>query len=98
MACTTMVLNYYDDQVTLSHLRDVYGVPKGGNTLTNLYQILLDRGIETKAIRVLEMDILEEQTTPTICFWEERHYVVLEKLTEKEATILDPSTGRKNQA
>ncbi|MFD2308253.1 peptidase domain-containing ABC transporter [Enterococcus termitis] len=95
LACTTMVLNYYDDQVTLSHLRDVYGVPKGGNTLTNLYQILLDRGIETKAIRVLEMDILEEQTTPTICFWEERHYVVLEKLTEKEATILDPSTGRK---
>ncbi|MCA5014018.1 peptidase domain-containing ABC transporter [Enterococcus sp. S22(2020)] len=95
LACTAMVLNYYDDHVTLSHLRDVYGVPKGGNTLTNLYQILLDRGIETKAIRVLELDVLEEQTAPTICFWEERHYVVLEKLTAKEAIILDPSTGRK---
>ncbi|MGX7245659.1 peptidase domain-containing ABC transporter [Enterococcus quebecensis] len=95
LACTAMVLNYYDDNVTLSHLRDVYGVPKGGNTLTNLNQILLDRGIETKAIRVLDLDILEEQTTPTICFWEERHYIVLEKLTAKEATILDPSSGRK---
>ncbi|ALS35956.1 ABC-type bacteriocin/lantibiotic exporter with double-glycine peptidase domain [Enterococcus rotai] len=95
LACTAMVLNYYDDNVTLSHLRDVYGVPKGGNTLTNLNQILLDRGIETKAIRVLDLEILEEQTTPTICFWEERHYVVLEKLTAKEATILDPASGRK---
>lgn len=95
LACTTMVLNYYDDNVTLSHLRDVYGVPKGGNTLTNLNQILNDRGIETKAIRVLDLDILEEQSTPTICFWEERHYVVLEKLTAKEATILDPASGRK---
>lgn len=95
LACTTMVLNYYDDNVTLSHLRDVYGVPKGGNTLTNLNQILNDRGIETKAIRVLDLDILEEQLTPTICFWEERHYVVLEKLTAKEATILDPASGRK---
>lgn len=95
LACTTMVLNYYDDNVTLNHLRDVYGVPKGGNTLTNLNQILMDRGIETKAIRVLELDILEEQTTPTICFWEERHYIVLEKLTAKEATILDPASGRK---
>lgn len=95
LACTTMVLNYYDDNVTLSHLRDVYGVPKGGNTLTNLKQILLDRGIETKAIRVLDLEILEEQVTPTICFWEERHYIVLEKLTGKEATILDPASGRK---
>lgn len=95
LACTAMVLNYYDDNVTLSHLRDVYGVPKGGNTLTNLNQILSDRGIETKAIRVLDLEILEEQTTPTICFWEERHYVVLEKLTAKEATILDPASGRK---
>ncbi|ALS01711.1 hypothetical protein ATZ33_10105 [Enterococcus silesiacus] len=95
LACTTMVLNYYDDNVTLNHLRDVYGVPKGGNTLTNLNQILTDRGIETKAIRVLDLDILEELTTPTICFWEERHYIVLERLTAKEATILDPASGRK---
>lgn len=95
LACTAMVLNYYDDNVTLSHLRDLYGVPKGGNTLTNLNQILLDRGIETKAIRVLDLEILEEQTTPTICFWEERHYVVLEKLTAQDATILDPASGRK---
>ncbi|MBO0422362.1 ATP-binding cassette domain-containing protein [Enterococcus plantarum] len=95
LACTAMVLNYYDDNVTLSHLRDFYGVPKGGNTLTNLNQILLDRGIETKAIRVLDLEILEEQTTPTICFWEERHYVVLEKLTAQDATILDPASGRK---
>ncbi|MTD38404.1 ATP-binding cassette domain-containing protein [Erwinia sp. CPCC 100877] len=95
LACTAMVLNYYKDHVTLSHLRDVYGVPKGGNTLTNLHQILMDRGIETKAIRVLEFDILEEQQAPVICFWEERHYIVLEKLTAREATILDPASGRK---
>lgn len=95
LACAAMVLNYYDDNVTLSHLRDIYGVPKGGNTLTNLKQILVDRGIETKAIRVLDLEVLEKQLAPTICFWEERHYVVLEKLTAKEATILDPAFGRK---
>lgn len=95
LACTAMVLNYYGDHVALSHLRDIYGVPKGGNTLTNLYQILLDRGIDTKAIRVLSLDILEQQKEPVICFWEERHYIVLEKLNSKEAIILDPSIGRK---
>lgn len=95
LACTAMVLNYYEDNVTLSHLRDVYGVPKGGNTLTNLKQILADRGINTMAIRVLEYDILEEQTAPTICFWEERHYVVVEKITATEVIMLDPSLGRK---
>lgn len=95
LACTAMLLNYYGDNVTLSHLRDVYGVPKGGNTLTNLNQILIDRGIKTMAIRVLDLEILEKQTAPIICFWEERHYVVIEKLTAKEVTVLDPSFGRK---
>lgn len=95
LACTAMVLNYYEDNVTLSHLRDVYGVPKGGNTLTNLKQILADRGINTMAIRVLEYDILEEQNAPIICFWEERHYIVVEKITATEVIILDPSFGRK---
>lgn len=95
LACTAMILNYYGNHVALSHLRDIYGVPKGGNTLTNLYQILSDRGIDTKAIRVLSLDILEQQTEPVICFWEERHYVVLEKLTAKEAIVLDPAMGRK---
>ncbi|MHC5227711.1 peptidase domain-containing ABC transporter [Enterococcus sp. LJL99] len=95
LACATMVLNYYQARTTLSHLRDIYGVPKGGNTLTNLNQILLDHGIETTAIRVLDFEILENQTAPVICFWEERHYVVLEEMTENEVIILDPAIGRK---
>lgn len=95
LACATMVLNYYEDDITLSQLRDIYGVPKGGNTLLDLNQILSNRGVATKAIRVLEMDILTEQKEPVICFWEDMHYVVLEKISEKTATILDPSIGRK---
>lgn len=95
LACAAMILNYYHANTTLSHLRDIYGVPKGGNTLTNLKQILSDYGVETKAIRIIDFDILEEQAAPIICFWEDRHYVVLEKLTAHEAVILDPSIGRK---
>lgn len=95
LACATMILNYYHANTTLSHLRDIYGVPKGGNTLTNLKQILADYGIETKALRILDFDILKEQTAPIICFWEDRHYVVLEKLTAHDAVILDPAIGRK---
>ena len=95
LACTAMILNYYHANTTLSHLRDIYGVPKGGNTLTNLKQILSDYGIQTKAIRIFELDVLEEQAEPVICFWENRHYVVLEQLTKTEAVILDPAIGRK---
>ncbi|WP_321385831.1 peptidase domain-containing ABC transporter [uncultured Enterococcus sp.] len=95
LACVTMILNYYKDPATLNQLRDIYGVPKGGNTLLNLKEILEERGIETKAIRVLEFDILMEQTEPVICFWENRHYVVLEKLTEDSAVILDPALGKR---
>lgn len=95
LACVAMVLKYYKSSTSLNELRDRYGVPKGGNTLLNLDQILKDEGIVAKAIRVLELDILEEQKAPIICFWQERHYVVLEKLTRYYAVILDPSQGRR---
>lgn len=94
LACVVMLLNYYGINTSLSKLRDKYGVPKGGNTLTHLKHILDEYGIDTMAIRVLSKESLLELTEPCICYWENSHFVVMEKYNDKKILICDPATGR----
>jgi ABC-type bacteriocin/lantibiotic exporter with double-glycine peptidase domain len=94
LASVTMILNYYKDKISLSELRDIYGVPKGGNTLTHLKIILQDHGIETKAVRVSDVSLFLNMDSPSICHWDNKHYVVLEQMNRRHAVILDPANGR----
>lgn len=94
LACVVMILNFYGINTTLGKLRDIYGVPKGGNTLTHLKKILQDYGVETMAIRVLSKESLIELTEPSICFWDESHFVVLEKYSQKNVIVYDPAIGK----
>lgn len=95
LACSAMILNYYKRSISLSELRDIYGVPKGGNTLSNLSAILRDYGIATKAVRVKEPMALADMDAPAICFWDEMHFIVLERMEKHYAIILDPALGRR---
>ncbi|MFT0802175.1 peptidase domain-containing ABC transporter [Bacillus swezeyi] len=95
LACITMILNYYRKNIELGEVRDRYGVPKGGNTLQQLQHILSDYGIKTKGIRVKDLDVLRNFNTPCICLWENKHFIVLEKISKKNAYVADPATGKK---
>lgn len=91
----TMLLNYFGIKVSLNSLRDKYGVPKGGNTLFHLKKIIQDYGIETSGYKVEKLDFFKENNRPCILFWDNRHYVVFEKITFNKVIIVDPAQGRK---
>ncbi|MFZ7760081.1 peptidase domain-containing ABC transporter [Bacillus thuringiensis] len=96
LACVTMIVNYHGHTVHLETLRDTWGVPKGGHTLQHLQQILHTYGIQTKGIRVINRNHLMSITVPFICLWENKHYVVVEKVTEKKVWIADPAKHHKS--
>lgn len=96
LACVTMIVNYHGHTVHLETLRDTWGVPKGGHTLQHLQQILHTYGIQTKGIRVINRNHLMSITVPFICLWENKHYVVVEKVTEKQVWIADPAKHHKS--
>ena len=56
----TMVLNNLGKKVNLSQLRDLYGVPKGGNTLFHLKSIFRDFGVDTVGLKIDSLDFFEE--------------------------------------
>lgn len=91
----TMVLNNLGKKVNLSQLRDLYGVPKGGNTLFHLKSIFREFGVDTVGLKIDSLDFFEENNRPCVLFWDKKHYVVFERKTKNKIIIVDPALGRK---
>ncbi|WP_251392048.1 peptidase domain-containing ABC transporter [Mediterraneibacter agrestimuris] len=91
----TMILNYLGIPVSLNFLRDKYGVPKGGNTLFHLKSIFQDFGISTSGFKVNDLKFFKENNRPCILFWDNKHYVVFERIKFNKIIIVDPALGRK---
>lgn len=72
LASSTMLLDFFDKKVSLTALRNVYGVPKGGHTLFNLKRIFQDFGIETAGYKIKDLSFFKDNNRPCILFWDKK--------------------------
>lgn len=94
LACIAMISGYYKKHVTLFELRDRVGTGRDGNTLFDLYQVGKDLNFEAKCYK-LGVESLIQLKSPSILFWDSKHFVVLERIDKNHYVILDPAHGRK---
>ncbi|MBY7144314.1 peptidase domain-containing ABC transporter [Virgibacillus sp. NKC19-3] len=94
IACIAMVSGFYGKHVQVHEIRNLIGVGRDGSTLYDLLTTSKELGFTAKFFEG-EASQLYQIKLPAILFWNHNHYVVLEKLMEKKAIILDPSEGRK---
>lgn len=95
LACATMICNYFGNKISLSHLREEYGVPNGGHTLLDIKNILEDNNVSFRGIKVNNPIHFSEITCPAILFWKDKHFVVLCKVKNNKFLIADPAMGKK---
>ena len=89
-----MLLRAYGSQEPLSALRRDYEVGRDGLSLRELRDLLRSRGMESGMYRVSPRRLRSVQL-PVIAYWEHHHYVVLERLDDRGAVIVDPASGRR---
>lgn len=94
LACVAMILSYYNYNTSLSELRDEYGLPKGGGSFFHLSKIAEMKGLKSKGFRC-DTKSLEELSVPLILHWNDKHFVVLEKISKNKYYIIDPEFGRR---
>lgn len=94
LACVAMILSYYNYHISLSELRDEYGLPKGGGSFFHLSKILEMKGLESKGFKC-DSESLKELKLPLILHWNYKHFVVLEKIKKDKYHIIDPEFGRR---
>ncbi|GFN31659.1 peptidase domain-containing ABC transporter [Paenibacillus xylaniclasticus] len=91
LACVAMISGYYDKHLSLFELRDRVGSGRDGNTLFELKRLSEELGFKVKCFK---LDRLPELDGPVICYWEQKHFIVLERIKNGYYYILDPAHGR----
>ncbi|SEM54005.1 ABC-type bacteriocin/lantibiotic exporter, contains an N-terminal double-glycine peptidase domain [Butyrivibrio sp. ob235] len=94
LCCATMILNYYKSQDSLSRIREKLEAGRDGMKLSVIASYLKKRGMETKIYKA-DYSALDKIPLPAIIFWDNEHFVVLEKIKDKVAHIVDPAFGRR---
>ncbi|NUU59115.1 peptidase domain-containing ABC transporter [Paenibacillus agri] len=94
IACMAMVLAYYRCSVSLHEIRERFGLSRGGSSLLQLISIGSGYSMKSKGFKA-DFDQLQGLPLPAIAHWEEKHFVVIERIGKRSVTIVDPSFGRK---
>ena len=94
LACLAMVALHHGHKVNLTGLRQRHPISIKGTTLDQLVGIASELDLAPRAVR-LELDELGQLQRPAILHWDLNHFVVLERVGAKDATILDPAFGRR---
>ncbi len=97
LACLCMVANAHGQHWRLLDLRHKFPQTLKGANLKQLIDQSLALGFNARPVR-LELNELQQLTTPCILHWDLNHFVVLQKINGRQVTILDPALGVRDMA
>ncbi|RSO33522.1 cytolysin B transporter [Streptomyces sp. WAC 06725] len=95
LCCCISVMRYWGRSEDFFTVRQDLEAGRDGLGAKQLADFLRSRGMETKAFRAKNIDALAHFTVPVILYWEEYHFLVLEKFDGRTATVMDPAVGRR---
>lgn len=93
LACATMLIDFFVKKTKLSNLRKKYGVPNGGYSLDQIQVVLQEFNIKSKAVRI-NSESVKALPRPFIAYWNKRHFVIVERISSKFISIVDPAVGK----
>ncbi|KZS46179.1 peptidase C39 [Paenibacillus glucanolyticus] len=101
--CLAMVMHYYKSSISMYDLREALGSGRDGTSMYQLKKAAEQFQFTGKCYKS-DLSFLETLQLPAIILWDENHYVVLERIknknkknsNEKKYTIIDPAIGRKH--
>ncbi len=94
MACIAMISSFHGKALTLRHLRQRYRAARDGMSLLQVIKVCEEQDLVSRPLR-LSLTSIRQLRTPSILFWNNRHFVVLEAVTTRGVHIVDPAVGRR---
>lgn len=93
-AALAMILCSHGHHITVPEIRDRIGAGRDGANAAALVNAAKGFGMTVSAYRA-EPYALDQLPLPALLHWELNHYVVLEGIDGRQATIVDPAKGRR---
>lgn len=101
--CLAMIVHYYKSSISIYDLREALGSGRDGTSMYQLKKVAEQFQFIAKCYNS-DLLFIETLQLPAIILWDENHYVVLERVknknkknsSEKKYTIIDPAIGRRH--
>lgn len=94
LCCVAMVLRYYKSYESISEIRNHLEVGRDGLRVNQIYNFLKKTGFSTKVYKT-SVEGLKVIKNPSIIYWKNNHFVVLEKVKGSKYYIVDPALGKR---
>lgn len=95
LCCCVALLRYYGRDEDVSSARADMEAGRDGLSAGQLARFLRSRGMDVKLYRTKGVAALEHFTSPVILYWEDYHFLVLERFDGRVAVVMDPAVGRR---
>jgi len=93
-ACLRMVARSYGKNYSIQTLRDRSHITRQGVSLIGISDAAESIGFKTVGVRLSWQQLLERASLPCIAHWEQRHFIVIYKITPKKVYVSDPAVGK----
>ncbi len=93
LCCCAMILRAYGSKESIKELQDCMDIGRDGLSIGSMKQLFADRGIDAKSFKVENIEQLQHIKQPFIAFVEQKHYVIVNKITDGKVFLVDPADG-----
>ena len=95
VCCCAMILYYWGYKININSIREELDVGRDGLTIKQMKDYLQAKDFDTNVYKIdSDINKLKKIGHPFIAYWENKHYVVIEKINKNFVIIDDPSEGR----
>ncbi|WP_117149574.1 peptidase domain-containing ABC transporter [Paraliobacillus zengyii] len=94
LCAIAMIMRYHGDRVSVKTLSKSAEVGRDGISLGRMKQVLGNYGYEVKLYEATASMLEKVMDQPLVLFWDNSHYVVLERIKNNTFIIVDPNIGR----
>ncbi|WP_165873633.1 peptidase domain-containing ABC transporter [Baia soyae] len=94
LCCCAMILRFYKSNESLFELREMVEVGRDGLNFNQLKEIFEGKGFDTRVFKG-SLEGIRSVPLPVIAFWNQGHFVVIEKVSDLYVHVVDPELGRR---
>ena len=91
--CLRMVAAFHGKRYSLEVLREKSFITREGVSLLGISEAAERIGLRSMAVQI-DYEKLKEAPLPCIVHWNQQHFVVVYKITEKQVWVADPGAGK----
>jgi ATP-binding cassette subfamily B protein len=91
--CLRIICKYYGKDLSADYLLEQSQTNREGTSMLALSRAAEQIGFQATGVKLGFTDLIQANALPFIAFWQQKHYIVVYKITDRKVYVSDPALG-----